>query len=703
MPKANAWSSHPWPLVYAVVPVVMLCFAFSIGQPTVFPDESGTLESARFLARGGHRSEWWYQPGYAVLLAPVARLSTDLGVLWRGAQVLNAVLATVHLVVLGVLGRRLFPEMGPLALRAGVVLVGLYPAYVYFGSWAIGDNALVVMVSVSTLLVLRSLQATTLLGALGWALPVALTAAIHSRGVVVVVAAALVLALHAAQHDRGRRFGVPAAVVASGAIAFLLARLALDQTGLAALSDDGRQSLSALLVANADLRSIAKLPLALLGQLLNVSVGSVGLVVVGFAHLARRSLLRRQADTSVVLSDFVLLNLGLSAVLATLFVNEGEGDLAFYGRYLEAVAAPILLVGVLVLLSPAGLPRWYRTLLPAAIAVAASGLVGIRGAEIFHLRFQRLNLAGLALPAKLAGGLDPLEIAVLGALAIVAVGWLSTVRVEAAVAVLVSIFAASAWLNAADARAYAERVAEETVLLDGVSRAMEAGAAHCVALDQTDLSGFWAQENYRVHRLDIAFPFWRSGEIAAVPCDVVISSRADLGDVLPGWSAIGAENGHRQWLWVAPSLARSSVLEPLVVRPAPGSPLDEGTAELTVLAVELDEDGETYELSVEIENTSDDVYVGAEHLPDSIGSVRLGVEWRSPESPHERIHEPFRSDFGLLRPGESAVIDIALRRSATPQTERGDGETWIIRLELVQEGVAWFEDAAAATAVVELG
>jgi hypothetical protein len=682
------------PLVLVAVPLVYLAMSTLIDRPFVFPDEAGAITNARFVAGRGDRSPWWYLPGYGAFVAPVLVFTRDLGVVTLAFQVLNAVLGALSAVGLYVFGRQRFPTVDRRITASASVVVLLYPAFVYFGTLAIADNALITAGIWSVLAVDRIRHQPAGVEAAAIAFALGLVGCLHSRALVIVLAAALSLAGRTT-----RRLG--AAVLALGVASSFASRLLIDGGADTVHAAGSRQSMLDLVAANASVRAVAVMPFTLLGQIINITTATVGLAALGLIVLitgawnARSTWAPHHADGD----RHVLVLVALTALLSASFTNQGQGDLAVYGRYLEVVLPIPLLVGLLALIDRPS-PTWMRSAGPALLIVSACVLVAIRGYDAFGGRLQYLNVAGIGLAVRPFNRIDPILIALLGAVGMWLLGHLSARSPKAVLPAVVILFFASVTVPMERSMAYVDRVEEEAVLVELISDFRPDGATECVGLDQAMLIDPWAQENYQMLLLDVPFAAFDS-TASGPPCPgLLVSSRPDLGSRLPGWSPVGWENNRAHWLWASP-LVLAGVDPGLPIRPNPGTPLASMAASVDIVIGEPDPAERVVRGSATVTNDSASTFVPPSSLPDGMGAVRVGVEWRRIDDPDNRIHEPRRFDLiEPLRPGVSQTIDFALSRDL-PGVSANDGP-WILRVELVQEFVRWAEDSGAGAVSIEL-
>lgn len=669
---------------------VVFAIAQMIPRPVLFPDESATLASARFFTGLGGPSEWWFQPGYGLVVAPALLVTQDLESVMLWVHGVNAVLAGLTALALIRIDRRIVPDRAPLVRPASAFIVGIYPAYVYFAGQAIADNLLTtaVVFSVLSLVVLRQNGSKST-----WILASAAVCSlmvVHARWLPIVLSWALVIVWHHGAFDR-RRLPAGAALMAGAVGFYLTGRALIDYDRQSALSELTRQGLGDLIGDLLNLRALMVLPFTVLGTLMYLLMATLGLLVLG--GIAAWQHFRSDDGERVAVAQFSICAMATTALLSGVFTNQGQGDLAMYGRYVEVVAAiPIFWSLAWLLEQP--LPSWFRSRLIPGLILLACVVVGIRGYDAFEGRNQLLNVSGTAAVSRIVGEIDPLAYALLiaGVMFVLSV---ARQRVAGASAVvIVAFFGANLYVLYDNAIDFAERADRRLELLDELA---VVDPSECVALDQSDLTDFFTQESYRVNDLERDYLFWSSESGEQPPCDsFVISESSSLGNVLVGWRPVAVEQDRRAWLWVSPDVDGQVAVR--VIRPLPGQPLFEPTADVSIdVTVGAIRTGEAAPVVVEFTNTSTQTYVPIRNVPSGIGGVQVGLEWRDPDQPDERLHEPVRVAVpGLVRPGDTVVVEgvLPVNIAGAPGREG----VWLVRAELVQESVEWFGvDGGAST------
>lgn len=657
---------------------IALVLGWRLSQPSVFPDEIGAILNARRLAGLGGASPWWYLPGYGALLIPIVAVTDDPTTLVRGVQLINGALMVVAGV--GVIrSLRIFAEAASERNRTvAATLTMLTPAYLYFAGFAVADNALVALAAWLAPATDWMRQTTQKLAIPVGFIGAAAATSVHSRAAILPLALAAGVAVDRRSLDGAlRSVSVVLGVVAGR----LLAGSVLDTGPGSALAGTGRQSARSLIGDNLNADALVTLPATLLGQLFSITVASFGLVVLG-AMYARTLGIHRGARRAPAVALAVAVT--AAAASSVLFTNGGTGDFALYARYVEVVLPVVFAFGWLSVLE-----RSLRPSVTLAALVALSGglLVLLRGAETFDGRIQRLNVAGLAPFVRVGDGLQPMWIGLLGAGSIVIFALLTRVRVSLGVVAVLSVFGFAAIDNVNASRAFVEAAGGPPAISADIDALDYDG---CVALDQTELQDFWFQENLRLHRLSSDTQFWPVGAMEA-PCgDLVVSSRSSLGDELQGWSPIAVEPGRAQWVWASPKLLDDHSLDSLVTASL-GEPLTDPTGSIELIVVSASDQEMVVQLT--ILNAGDETFVPAANLPEGLGGIQIGLEWRSPDRPDERSMEPIRVALpDLVGPGETVMITTTIQRDQSDVDQ-------LLHAELVQEGIGWIPSTSSSVSV----
>jgi len=719
--------------VVAVAAVVAahLALMAPLRVPVIHPDELGYVSNARYLARGGLKPTTEYYPGYSLLLVPLWWLSRDPLTVWRGALIVNAVLAGGAVVLAWCLLGRLAPELDRRWRALIVAATAAYPALLLFSDFSMAETAFAAAFLGVCVLAARAFDDAERAGAgtPGWGRWAALGAGcgllalVHPRGFAVYVAVGLlgVLALAGSR----RRGLAPLAALAGG----LAAGFAVTRVLVVALKDPASRfsaySPGGILSRAASVHGALGLVSEAGGQMFYLSVATLGLVPFGLwlSLRALRAAVGGDRRATVMTRAFVgLAFLGVWAV-SSLFMNLGtRADKLIYGRYNDGAVAPLLLLALAELARPAA----SRALGPgrARLRAVATWVVAGAGTLVVSAAFTGLGHPG----SEVHGPLNPVNViaivpyithfggkvevlALLGVglaglaiLALVAVRWPAV-----AVAALAALFVALAVrtqatyiLPGSRARAVQNAV---PLALAGL-RAHTTADLSCVGWDQAAADDFFlyaAEFDLPSQRIEPYGPGLRDRTSCG---PVVASPDPSFATSHPGARAITVDPYERLALWVLPGTSEATLAADGWLLPAAPTPLP-AADRVDALAVDPSERsvaaGGAEALRVAVTHPA-----GGAPWPTLLtyggpAAVRLSVWWEpvtggsAPDTctvPGASTRAAACEVVDLPRvaaPGSTTDLNVALRaRSADGQALPAG--TYTVHLGLYQEGVGTFTD-----------
>ncbi|GAC1310502.1 MAG: hypothetical protein NVSMB16_07130 [Acidimicrobiales bacterium] len=542
--------------------------------PIIHPDELGYLENARFLARGGLRSETEYYPGFSLLLVPLWWLGAAPLTIYRQTLGLEAVLAGLSGWATWRLTPRLTPGLSGWRRLILVAVVSVYPPFLLFGDFALAETAFaavfaVVVLAAASALPGRRPSRWALLGVTSGLLTL-----VHPRGLAVVVAAGI--AGLVVLGFRRTSLGPLLAMAGGMAVSLALTRWLVTyvkgpaSNGFAAYRPDG------IISKSLSLHGAGSLIAELGGQLFYLSVATVGLVPLGLLVGGRAVVRTLRGDRTpwVLTQAFATIAFCGVWALSSLFMNLGDrADKLIYGRYNEGVIVPLLIIALAEMLDRSApgrarhlSPRRFRAYATRRWIAAGAGAVVVSGlfvqyghsAAERHQTLNPVNVLALApLLSRNANGIDPYLIAGLAIVAIVAVALLSWRLPIVAALVLVVGFAASTVdtqtryvVPGTQARAAQDDIAEALTAL----RVAPGVDTSCIGYDAEKGIDY----NYYNDRFLLPGQrfVWFDGSRLQSPCGtLVVSRRADFAARYPEARLIMAESYQPQSLW---AVARES-------------------------------------------------------------------------------------------------------------------------------------------------
>ena len=383
--------TRKWEILVALL-AALLVFGlnFKIKGPAIQPDEAGYLTNASALAGFENDLSNSYHAGYSLLIAPAFLIADSPENVWAVVKAINAVLFFVTVYCLSVMAKILRPEINYRDRLAGVAIVSIYPMWVVMAGYSFSENAYVPFFLLICIVYHRCLSEWTrtfpwfvlalLAGFLYW---------IHPKAIPVLFAITVGTAYISIQ----RRSYFQLVILVSG-IFFMIYSY---QNGLAPWLQEHMTSSGEapnlhyprpekLLSAFLTLEGLRIVLAHVGGHLFYLSLGSLGLFWVGIFSLfnkIRFNSLERANDLIKHRAIAIFLGLTLSGTFATsvlLFSVTPEAarlDNWIYGRYVEGVIAPLLLLG-------AFSPTFRKGLWAVVVAVISAVLLNFGITEYTH-------------------------------------------------------------------------------------------------------------------------------------------------------------------------------------------------------------------------------------------------------------------------------------------------------------------------------
>ena len=353
--------------------------------PVLVADEMGYLGNARAIAGGiGAQMELapFYRGGYSLLLAPLLKLSSDPGVEYHLALVLNAALAAAVFPLLYLLLTRYVAVRPRVALWASLAGAA-YPAITVLSQATMSENALFPLVCVWLICFAGLLSADGARPQLLWAAGLGGSTGalwtVHNR-----MAVAVIVALAGMAWLLYRRRVTPVAVIAGLATIALfvlgthfLDSFVVDHNYGGSAPDELRSRLDEL-TRFVGLRTALG---NLLGQTWYLLVATFGLAAVALDRQLRDRPRRGAreaggADPAREIGAVLLILTGLLLVVsATAFPERTRPDMLIYGRYAEIAAPPLIAFGIAALARSRSGRRLAPPLIGFALLTGAVALI----------------------------------------------------------------------------------------------------------------------------------------------------------------------------------------------------------------------------------------------------------------------------------------------------------------------------------------
>lgn len=382
---ANSRFAEGTLLLLLALTISILAFKANDGVvgPTIQPDESSYLMNAAAIA--GYHNDYAskYHAGYSLLLSPVYILLDDPEEIWIAVKLTNATLLALLVVGLWVAARNLVPEASIAQTTGAVVIVSVYPMWIVLSGYAFAQIAFAPVFVLSLVFLVFALTGSLwMVVALG--MSVGFLYWIHPVGIAPVLAVILAFGYSSLLKRSYVRFSVLVLICVLmilsyryGFVTWLHERMSLSGHS----PDLEYSSFWKMLIPLASLDGSYEFLGKVGGHIFYLAVGSAGLFLLGSCFLVRDIFFAtaprgveasaQSADKRRSIALYVLLSmggvLGLSVLLFVSLEGANRLDHWMYGRYVEGVLAPILLIALLA--------KRFRIVLWAIPLILVSGFV----------------------------------------------------------------------------------------------------------------------------------------------------------------------------------------------------------------------------------------------------------------------------------------------------------------------------------------
>ena len=539
-------------LVHAALALVMRV-------PIVMYDEYGYFATARRLVGEGQATHLRYHPGYAFVLMPAFLVtSSSDGAYEVSLLVVNGLLGALTTLLVWHLVRVFAPAASRRVRLLATLAVAVYPSWLLYTDLTWSENLLVPIGAALVLLAGRLARGAPPWLVVGYGLLAGSAYLSHPRGLALTGSAVVVGLVVLSPAGRLLRAGL--LVVSAATITVLtpaVTRWTTDSAGWKSQS----------FLQGFGVGDVPHLLAAIGGQLFYLAAATYGLAPLGLyalVCLVRRDGVRSEAG-AVALAALAAAA-GMLLVSGIFWHDLFRSDQTIYGRYNEATLAPILVAGVLALVTvPLDRRRIVTMLAPIALLWTIPLLVwdaALRGTDPVNF-----NILGVAPVVALGHGVQPFTIAVAHGFAAVVLVVVARRHRQ------VALIGLCAWLalfslgiemglfrTGSRDRAGEQRI---TAKLRQIASVVP-GAQRCVAFDRRTVDVF-AASSYR-YRVD-GWRFAQPGEKACADLFLIRLPVDQIPALAPGARIVARERkGSTNTLWVRPgalqdALAKAGLLE----------------------------------------------------------------------------------------------------------------------------------------------
>jgi hypothetical protein len=545
--------------VFAAGYLVHAALALVMRVPIVMYDEYGYFGTARRLVGEGQSTHLRYYPGYAFALMPSFLVTgTSDGAYRVSLLVINGLLGALTTLLVWQLVRVLAPQLSRRIRLLATVAVAVYPSWLLYTDLTWSENLLVPICAALVLLAGRLARGAPPWVALAYGVLAGAAYLTHPRGLVVTGAAVvvgLIVLAPAGRLLRGALLVVPAGVLARETPA--ISRWATDST------DFKSQGL-----LQGALDDVPHVVASMGGQLFYLAAATYGIAPLGVYALI--CLVRRdgvRSERGAIALAALAAAAGMLLVAGIYWHAPFRSDQMIYGRYNEATLVPILVAGVVALVTgPLDRRRIVVMLAPIALLWTIPYIAW--DAALRNTGPVNFNILGVAPVVALGHGVQPITIAAVHGLAAVGLILVARRRPHVALVALLAAFAlfglgaeAGLFRTGSRDRANEQLIASKLVQIESVVPP----ADRCVSFDRHTVDVF-AASSYR-YRID-GWRFAQPGEPACRDLFLIRTPAAQVLAKVPRARIVAREQRGTTLnaLWVRPgalqdALARAGLLQ----------------------------------------------------------------------------------------------------------------------------------------------
>lgn len=343
------------PVLFFIVAAYYLLLNWQFTGPTYLTDEIGYLSNAAFFAGSRIDASSSYHFGYSLFLVPSFLLFEDTAAIWKSVLVTNALIFSVAFSVLYLIAE--YFCVNRLHRLGCVVLAAAYPAYPVMSGYAFSQPAFV-LVFLSCCLMLLRFSRTSYAGQLAFGLLVGFLYWIHPTALPVAIAAA-VIGLVAVVSDRRTLLpvfvSVFVAVLMIAVYKWILHPWLID--AMTPETFDARThypTISDRFLVLFSFSAVVDFLTRFLGQIAYLIVSTLSIIVFGVFYIPKLLLDNHKDNNKNENVDyfylFVFFSLfGLFFTISAFFTKNYSASINawFYGRYVEGLVLPILLISLI--------------------------------------------------------------------------------------------------------------------------------------------------------------------------------------------------------------------------------------------------------------------------------------------------------------------------------------------------------------------
>lgn len=388
-------------LIFALFCVLFGLYTWHINDlylPFVLDDEFGYWSIAAYFTGYDWSSTtshiYYYSYGYSLLLTPLFWLFSDPVIMYRAAIVINAALLSFVFVLAYKVGRHLFPNSDKYIILATSFCVSVYTSNIVYSSIAWSESLLTLVFWLVALQILKidKYSKWWKFASLGFLLMYVYS--IHQRSIGVVLAAFIILFIMALKkHINFKQVLLTIIVAVCLFVVHIYIKediqrnLWLNSLNLNHNDFEGQvQKIKFIFSMNGLIKTLQ----VFCGQLFYIGVSSYLVSYLGLIKITQKTFgrcFKVKCNDDYMKSRyfyaFLFLSFALTLAISVIFMNNPERiDHIFYGRYIEMLIGPIILIGIINLYENSNGIKLY--LITSIVVLIFTGVI----ARLFVSKFE---------------------------------------------------------------------------------------------------------------------------------------------------------------------------------------------------------------------------------------------------------------------------------------------------------------------------
>lgn len=463
---------HKKEMIIVTVCVILLFFTVlfrikNMNQIIVLNDEFGYWSIAASLA-GKNWSDLiantpFYSYGYSILLVPLFYLGFSMSRIYKIAIILNAILINGSFLISIYCGKRLLPNINKYILIIVSFVISFYPNTIVSTQVAWTETLLYFLFWVSIALLIKIIEKPQVWNVVFYMITLGYMYMTHQRCIGIVISGCLaVLFIVLSQKVKMRYIFISIGTLSAIMIIHMVLKMNIKEllwsgAELGKMNDYSGQTSNIKMLFT--LQGIKNILLGVFGRYYYFSVGGLIIWFLGMWNICvdifKSVSIKRKSDVSlnkfICINVFILLSFLSSIAIGLISMIGGFGrlDQIVYGRYIENVIGPILLIGLGGLFKEKSLKR--KMILYFTGIILSSVVVMYVLSQTESITFNYISSVGMARFFYQTDKIEAVYKGALFAIFIACILWiLLQLRFKRVKMVLISVLIIGSWLYLAE-------------------------------------------------------------------------------------------------------------------------------------------------------------------------------------------------------------------------------------------------------------